>query len=41
MLVDGTGLDTDTEVLRHVSIGPADQLAAVLIAQGDQRAFAL
>ena len=41
MLVDGTGLKIEAGVLRQVTIGHADQLAAVLIVEGDQRAFAL
>lgn len=41
MLPEDTGHAGEARVLRQVSIGPADQLAAVLIAEGDQRAFAL
>lgn len=41
MLLDDSSLALDARVLRQVSIGPSDQLAAVLIAEGDRRAFAL
>ncbi|MFL5332928.1 MAG: hypothetical protein ACJ8H8_07050 [Geminicoccaceae bacterium] len=41
MLLDDAGLSIDAGVLHQVSIGPTDQLAAVLIAEGDRRAFAL
>ena len=41
MLADDSSDAGNARVLRQVSIGPADQLAAVLIAQGEERAFAL